>query len=326
MSDRTVSINGTVYDRHTGLPVRLERDKHSESSKNAHQVHRHMQKSKTLSRKYVHRDREGAIARSTDTQEPERHAIISHRTIKAPASVTKHEAITHHASHDKPQEVRSHTKTISDIGPTPHIIAGRAEHQLSKSKPKAVGIKPSQILKQEAIERAMSQTPAKHSKKPASSARKSSKVRRHISLASASLAIILLGAYFTYLSMPSLSTRVAAIQAGIDASYPGYQPTGYALSGPVAFQEGKVTMTFAANAGPVSYTLTQTKSGWDSSAVLDYFVKPRAGNDYTTTMSSGLTVYSYGTNTAWVNKGIFYSITGNAPLSDDQIQHIVTSL
>jgi len=147
-----------------------------------------------------------------------------------------------------------------------------------------------------------------------------------VSIASASFAILLLGGYFTYLSMPSISTRVAAAQAGIDANYPGYQPMGYSLSGPVAYQQGRVTMTFAANAGPSTYTLDQTKSGWDSSAVLDSYVKPHAGDDYQTTTSNGLTIYTYGSNAAWVNGGIFYTISGNAPLSDDQIQHIATSL
>ena len=85
-------------------------------------------------------------------------------------------------------------------------------------------------------------------------------------------------------------------------------------------------MTFAANAGPSTYTLEQTKSGWDSSAVLDSYVKPMAGDDYETTTSNGLTIYTYDGSAAWVNRGIFYTISGDAPLSDDQIQRIATSL
>ena len=39
--------------------------------------------------------------------------------------------------------------------------------------------------------------------------------------------------------MPTLSVRVAASQAGIDASYPSYRPDGYALNGPVTYGDGR---------------------------------------------------------------------------------------
>jgi hypothetical protein len=147
-----------------------------------------------------------------------------------------------------------------------------------------------------------------------------------MSIASGSLAVMLIGAYFTYLSMPSLSTRVAAAQAGINAGYPSYRPTGYSLSGPVAFNQGTVSMKFAANAGPGSYTLQQARSGWDSSAVLSNYVEPKVGDQYTTTATNGLTIYTYGTSAAWVNCGILYTISGDAPLSSEQVQRIATSL
>lgn len=244
-----------------------------------------------------------------------------HHTIKPPVvSPAKH--VTHFA---KPAPATpSHNNIISDIGPAPHALVANAARKLAKPEMQTI-VKPSQVLKQEAITKAMSQTPAKHDHQERAPSRYS-KHKRIASIASASLCILLLGGYFTYLSMPTLSTKVAASQAGIDASYPGYQPTGYSLNGPVAYQAGKVTMTFAANASPTSYTLDQTRSGWDSSAVLDDYVKPKAGDDYETTTSNGLTIFTYGSNAAWVNRGIFYTISGNAPLSSEQIQHIATSL
>lgn len=143
---------------------------------------------------------------------------------------------------------------------------------------------------------------------------------------SASFALILLAGYFTYLNMPSLSVRVAAAQAGVNASYPGYHPDGYSINGPVAYSQGAVSMKFASNGGPQSFTVNQTKSSWDSSAVLENYVKQKAGNSYIQHNEQGLTVYVFGDNAAWVNGGILYTINGNAPLSSEQILHIATSM
>lgn len=152
------------------------------------------------------------------------------------------------------------------------------------------------------------------------------RVGQSLSIASAALGFLLLGGYLTYLSMPNISTRVAATQAGIDANYPSYRPSGYSLAGPVAYQQGAVSMKFAAAGTPVAYTLTQARSGWDSSAVLDSYVAPKAGKDYTITTANGLTIYTFNHDAAWVNGGILYTISGNAPLSNEQIQRIATSV
>lgn len=85
-------------------------------------------------------------------------------------------------------------------------------------------------------------------------------------------------------------------------------------------------MKFAANAGPRNYTLTQQDSDWDSSAVLENSVRPTVGDSYTTSTASGLTIYSYRGTSVWVNKGVLYTITGNASLSSEQVQRIATSL
>ena len=149
---------------------------------------------------------------------------------------------------------------------------------------------------------------------------------RAFSIVTASVALVLLGGYLTYLNMPSLSVRVAAAQAGINANYPSYQPDGYSLNGLIGYSPGEVSMKFAANGGPQTYTIKQSKSNWDSTAVLDNYVTPRAGVSYIPYTERGLTIYTYGNNAAWVNGGILYTIEGNAPLSSEQIRHIATSL
>ena len=126
--------------------------------------------------------------------------------------------------------------------------------------------------------------------------------------------------------MPALSTRVAAVQAGINATYPGYQPAGYTLNGPVAYDKGSVTMKFASNGSSETLTLAQTKSNWDSSAVLENYVKPAAGRKYSTATINGLTIYTYNSNAAWVNGGILYTVQGSAQLAPDQIERLAASL
>lgn len=184
--------------------------------------------------------------------------------------------------------------------------------------------KPSQVIKEEAIQESMAKAPShaashKQVKQPR-------RLPRIMSVASASLALLLLGGYFTYLNMPSLSVRVAAAQAGVNASYPSYHPDGYSLNGPVAYTQGQVNMKFASNSGPQNFTVTQSKTSWDSSAVLDNYIKEKAGDNYITYDEHGLTIYTYGGNAAWVNGGVLYTITGDAPLSGDQIRHIATSM
>ena len=149
---------------------------------------------------------------------------------------------------------------------------------------------------------------------------------RRISLAGAIAVLLLLGGYLTYCNIPSISTHIAATQAGVSATFPSYQPSGYRLAEPISYQPGSVLMKFAANAAPQSFTLTQSRSDWDSSAVLANYVLPALGRNFATTASRGLTIYSTNNAAAWVNGGVLYTIKGNATLSSDQVQRIAMSL
>ncbi|MCA0228019.1 DUF4367 domain-containing protein [Patescibacteria group bacterium] len=319
MTEKTVVINGMVYDRRTGLPVRIDRATTLSRAKTAHAVHSPLQKSRTLHRKYVHLEKKQP---TTPQHAPAATAMISaHKKIAPAAMATKHPDV-HRIQVKRPIAQPSHKPVMQDIAPVAHHLVKKAEQHLPK--PVTREIKPSHILKKEALHQATAAMPATRAKDVKQ--KHTSPRRRSLSIASAGLALILLGGYFTYLNMPSLSTRVAASQAGINAGYPAYQPSGYSLSGPVAYQQGNVSMKFAANAGPQSFTISQSKSGWDSSAVRENYIAPKVGDNYTTNSVDGLTIYTYQGNAAWVNKGILYTITGNAPLSTEQIEHIATSI
>lgn len=322
MKHTTISVNGTVYDSQTGKPLRRERGQGKPIDHDATTVHASLQRSQTLDRRYIHREHPAVPSSKTTPQ------IIKHRAPIPKKAQRRIDGITRFPK----QPVTSVHSTITkpDVAPTPNQLVTKAQHHIAARQHVAPARipKPAHLIKQESIEHALAQAPshtaeARTQRVPR---RQSSNITRRFRLAAASLAVLLLGAYLTYLNMPAISTRVAAAQAGINASYPGYSPTGYSLNGPVAYQQGGVTMKFVANASPQSYTLSQTSSDWDSSAVLDDYITPQAGDHYSTTTASGLTIYTYNNNAAWVNNGILYTINGDANLSDTQIQHIATSL
>lgn len=127
-------------------------------------------------------------------------------------------------------------------------------------------------------------------------------------------------------NMPDISIKVAAMQTGIQATYPSYVPRDYRLSGVYTAQDNSVAMDFL---GPnqAKFTLTEEKLPWDSTALLNRFVKPKWGEDFTTIKEQGITIYISGSNAAWVNAGIVYKITNfNGELTKKQIKNIVTSL
>ena len=126
MSEKTVSINGTVYDKRTGMPVRVEREVHNVSRHSAQTVHQQPQKSRTLNRKYVARE---AVAKTTapTSTTPTPHTISTHRVVPAP-QVSRSESISRFAkefnrTHAVPQ------KTIRDIG-QPRIRSSDAPKRL----------------------------------------------------------------------------------------------------------------------------------------------------------------------------------------------------
>lgn len=127
-------------------------------------------------------------------------------------------------------------------------------------------------------------------------------------------------------NMPDLSVRVAAIQTGIQASYPSYIPREYRLLGVYTTQDNSVAMDFV---GPnqAKFTLSEEKLPWDSNTLLNRFVKAKWGEKYDSIREQGITIYVNNSNAAWVNAGIVYKIINQqGELTKKQIKNIVTSL
>ena len=132
--------------------------------------------------------------------------------------------------------------------------------------------------------------------------------------------------YFVNLNMPDISMRVAAMQTGIDAKYPGYVPRDFSLSD-ITSENGKITLNFKNAGAGDAFSLVEEQSSLDSSALLTNFVKDEFGEGYSTVREQGLTIYISGSDAAWVNGGVVYKIyTTSGSLTKKQINTIATSL
>lgn len=306
---KIVTINGQRYDARTGMPInRAKPLQVATKATSAAGIHGAPQKSQTLVRRATKKPTVAAASRPS-------------RTPGRSMDIARSSKISRFAPHP--------VKPIAKVAPAPDIpaVTHPAVRKLNKfraTKQAPVTPQPlklAQDIKQEAITAALAKPTVKTPKKSFFK-----RNPRFVNIFSISTTIIILGVYFTYLNMPSWSVHVAAGQAGIDATYPEYRPDGYSLDGPVTYNDGQVTIDFVANTGSSKFSLKQSKSSLDSSAVLDSIVRKKVGDKYITNQERGLTIYTYDGNAAWVNAGILYGIEGNAPLSSEQIRRIATSL
>ena len=151
---------------------------------------------------------------------------------------------------------------------------------------------------------------------------------RHFAVAFACAAACVAGIiYVVGSNIPDITVRVAAMQTGMQATYPSYVPRDYSL-GDITSENGKITLKFDGPDG-ASFVLSEEKSSWDSAALLRNYVEPTWGEDYTTTHEQGITIYISNVNSdaAWVNGGVLYKITSSKSiLTKKQVRSIVTSL
>ena len=186
---------------------------------------------------------------------------------------------------------------------------------------------------QEMKERAISDALNKISKMDKAEARQQAQEKKSFwrrgnlaaALSFAVVSLALLG-YLVYLNLPDLSVRVAAMNSGIENAYPSYVPMNYRLQGLAKEENGTITMVFGRNDGN-KFTMIEKKSSWDSSALLNNFVRDNWGEDYTVAKGQGLTIYISGSKAVWVNGGVMYQIDADDNvLSTDDLHDIAISL
>lgn len=341
----TLVINGKVYDAITGLPVAAP-DKLSTPVRTAIKVTDHVVAPTDVK----------AIARARSPH----HAAIAHRTTRRSATlrrdvlkkpvttsqqssirrtvqaghVAKSEHISHFAAHPQPLQRDATAAPLRrhDISLAKPVTPAIVSHTHAKVTKPAKPLQPtlsSRALKEQLIAERLASVEAPRGHKSTSNLKSRGLFARQprvATLITASFAVMVIGGYLTYLNMPGLSVRVASAQADVAATFPDYHPDGYRFTGPVAFAPGQVAINFEANGGTTDYTVTEQKSSWDSQAVYDNIVAKAGDDNYITNSQQGLTIYTYSGEAAWVNKGILYTVSGDAPLNNEQLLRIASSL
>lgn len=147
------------------------------------------------------------------------------------------------------------------------------------------------------------------------------------SVALSLVGLLLIGGYIWQVNYPNLALKVAGSKAGISANFPGYIPNGWKLSGNIQSSPGNISYNIANNKNGTSLQVSESKTEWDSQALAENYVAPKASN-YLALQAQGLTIYLYdGNQASWVNNGTWYRIEGSASgLSQDQIIKVATSL
>ena len=339
-SKNYVVINGRAYNTITGMvmdDIKIEKSeiekeqsisKRGTSVSNIHAAH--VQKSSTLNRRHVKMPQRTPLAAKPQKA---RVDVKQHIAVKKFSTPIVSKPAPQKIAINRPAEAHPVTRRAQQRPLSVNTKLRKERQPLTMNNNPLVAVAPQKIekpivaktskqLKNEAIEKALSNEII--SNKKARRRQKKGGTLRWLNTFSVGFAVMLLGGYLTYLSMPNISIKMAAVQSGIDAKYPGYKPDGYALNGPIKFKSGEVSMKYAYADGSSGYTITQQKSGWNSSAVKEFFSEKHKNPN--TTMVDGLTIYSGGKEAAWVNGGILYQISGDANLSSSQIEKIATSL
>ncbi|MGB3023756.1 MAG: DUF4367 domain-containing protein [Candidatus Saccharimonadales bacterium] len=314
----TIMINGRLYDAITGLALPDDQQAGMAPASECpvshrHPVHRrshHPKPSQALRRDLVHRP----IGHHESQLVPDR--MIHHNVAKSVLvkKFSPHPYIAH--------ESKSRS-TSSDIPP---VVAAVHHKFIARSSSNHPHLKSQSALSMREIKETMLAQAVQSARPNTQAPSRRNTPQRISSILVACAAVILLSGYLTYIIMPSISVRIAASQAGIDATYPSYHPDGYRFVGPVAYQDRGVILSFSANGGSQRYILTQSASEWDSKTVFDNLVA-RQSTPYSIHNTHGLTVFTFrDSNAAWVNRGILYTINGDAPLSTEQVLKIANSL
>ena len=282
-------------------------------------------------------DKIGEINTKRPTQDikPIGRLVPQARRVISDMNITRSKAVTHFApNHSQkpspmahPAVVKTSSKKVLDIGPVKHPLVAKIEKAHLEQR-KQLATKPdfeksSKTIKDEAIAEAFSKLDTVQSEKKIAVKHRN----KFVNIFCIILTILIIIFFCIYIFLPNISMSVANARAGINASYPEYHPDGYSLDGALSYTEGQVTINYRSNTGDKKFSIKQSQSSWDSTAVKAQVTKDSNSN-FDTFQENGLTIFSYNSNhnATWVNDSILYSITGDALLSREQIRHIATSL
>ena len=128
-----------------------------------------------------------------------------------------------------------------------------------------------------------------------------------------------------YVSLPTISVKLAAGRAGINAKNP-YALSGYSLDNNIAAQPGKVTISYKSASGNGGYSVTQESDKSTTDYALRLNVSRQNGGSYQEMDVNGKTVLLYGNKATWLAGDMRYTIDGSDMMDSNQLRSIVKSL
>lgn len=337
MTKSTITINGRLYDTITGMPVvgALHHSIKPVAGKQARAFNDIAPAPKPHKTQEVTAQPVAKPAAQSIHQTPQKSHTLYRKALKKPVvepqtePSQRHPLVQRFAPQDAIPVLEPQTETVPN-NPKPEqapvtlhptvakVLQKQAAqaHQAQHAQPSGTELK-ELLIKERLAE--VSEAP----KKPRT--HWLSRQPRLVTILSSSLALLILGGYLTYMTLPSISMKVAASRAGVSASLPNYSPDGYSLNGPITYSPGEVVINYKSNTNTSGFKLSQQASGWDSQAVLDNYVTKQTDN-YLTFSERGLTIFTFNNKAAWVNGGLLYRIEGDAALSSEQILRVATSM
>lgn len=201
----------------------------------------------------------------------------------------------------------------------------KMQQRSTQSQPQPVVRQTAAQIKQDAIEKAMASATKVETKQSKIPHFHFGWKRTLLALTCTAVAVFAI-IYFVNLNAPNVSLKVAAMQTGIEATYPAYIPRGFNLSD-ITSENGRIILNFKDSTSGDMFSLTEENSAWDSNALLNNYVKSEYGEDYTVIKEQGLTIYTNNNNATWVNRGIVYKLqVRQGTLTKKQIKTIAVSL
>ena len=304
----------------------------TDQSQPARTMRRQLQNSTTLNRRYVKRPVRRVDGITADA------SIVPINTQKQPQKISRSPKISRFGV---AIQKNAQQKDNSDLRPAEaHPAQVLANRKLRERKQNAaqqqINRPTAKELKDQAIKKALlaasrqpqQQSMAQFAKKDEEEAAREGRLRfgpgRIILALSCAVVAVFALVYFVNLNMPDVQFRAAAAQ--LNANYPNYIPHDYTPS-EIASENNIITIQFKNKNNGESFSIIEEKSSWNSNALLNNYIKPTFGDDYSTLREKGLTIYVNKNNASWVNGGTVYKLTmSDDLLSKKQITDIATSL
>lgn len=307
----TTTVNGQAYDKHTGLPVTAATPTAQPTARRpADVLHADTQKSRALRRTPPPKP-QPSTTNPLVTQRPQRRTL----------DIARHPQVHKTAPAATPRPAET-----PDIAPRTHPHVEKANQHIaakkSASQPAPQNTLSPKQVKDAEIARALESAPTKKPPRPKKQRSTRRKKATRLGIIGASIAVIL--GVIVWLNLPMISIHFAASQTGVSAVIPHYAPEGFRLQWPVGAENNQVSLHYSSREG-TAFTLSQSNSSWNSDAVRT-MVEERSDGRFLTSRDRGITVYTHDGNAAWVNRGILYTIEGDAQLSSDTIMRIANSM